>query len=131
MKEKYFKNQYFEIWLDNGIVNVVYEPKLRITLEVAKQITEQRLKVLDVPRPVLIDVRHGTSIDKAARDFWGKEDSSLRHVTAGAILVKNQMQKLVAMAFIALNKEPVPTKIFVSEKKALEWLEHYKYERLN
>ncbi|HLP12679.1 MAG TPA: hypothetical protein VK177_12155 [Flavobacteriales bacterium] len=69
------------------------------------------------------DVTHAAFPTKEAREYAGEETPKL--VQALAIIVNSEISKLVANAFLRVQKPPYPTKMFTNEKEAREWLQQY------
>jgi len=75
---------------------------------------------------ILVDGRVNLSISKEARAFAAqhKNDGS----TASAFIITSTANKLIGNFYINVNKPNIPTKIFSSEEKAIEWLESFLYK---
>jgi hypothetical protein len=128
MKESYIETEYFELWIENGIIHGIYRPTLKvITLDIAKQMVTTRLKLSNgLTRPIFVDICNVVSIDKASRICLAEGDA-MKCLSATAILVKNQITKLAASIYIRIDKPAIPTKFFTDKRAALLWLEQYKY----
>lgn len=128
MKDSYrYKSEFADIFLLDGIVWVIYGENARITADKARIIVSERLKVTNgISRPTLADCRNGTSIDKASRAIFASEDA-MKNVTAGALLFNNPIHRMFINAYLWFDKPPLPTAVFTDEKKAIEWLQLYKY----
>ena len=125
-KEAYLENEYAEYWIENGVLFLVYKRRLIMTLDVAKKIVEDRLKVSNgVSRPMFLDARNFLSTNRETMKYY-KTKEVVQFVTAGAGLLGSYLGWLAGSIFIALEKPLVPTKLFTDEKKALKWLEKYK-----
>jgi hypothetical protein len=75
--------------------------------------------------PMYTDFRNLKAINKEARSYLSKGDS-VSLITAGAFLIKNIAQEIIANFFIHFDRPKVPTKFFSSKEKALQWLQAYK-----
>ena len=53
---------------------------------------------------------------------WSANTSGNHYTYVDAIVISNFAQKLVADFYLKFNKPPMPTKIFKSREKALEWI---------
>lgn len=127
MKESYQENDFCRMWISNGILIVEYKPGLVMNVEVAKQMVSDRLKFSNgISRPVLLDGRNFVSMDRATMKYY-KTKEVVQCITAGAFLTGNALTCLAGNIFLTLEKPLVPTKLFSDEKKALEWLEKYKF----
>ncbi len=126
-RESYLENDHCLIWISNGILFIEYKPRLVINLEIAKQIVSDRLKVSNgITRPAILDARNFVSIDRATMKYY-KTKETVQHVTSAAFLTGSALSSLAGNIFLTLEKPLVPTKLFTDEKKALEWLEKYKF----
>lgn len=76
---------------------------------------------------VLVDGRVTASVSKEARIYSAKIRSNEARI-AQAFIITSTANKLVGNFYINVNKPPIPTKIFSSEEKALEWLEGFLYK---
>jgi hypothetical protein len=131
VKESHLENDFCQIWLSNGILFVEYKPRLVMNLEVAKQIVADRLKVSNgVSHPMFLDGRNFVSIDRATMKYY-KTKEVVQYVTSAAFLTGSALSSLASNIFLSLEKPLVPTKLFTDEKKALDWLEKYKYGSLS
>jgi hypothetical protein len=127
MKESYQENDFCRMWISNGIMFVEYKPGLVMNVEIAKLMVSDRLKVSNgISRPVFLDVRNFVSMDRATMKYY-KSEEVVQCVTAAAFLTGNALTSLAGNIFLTLGKPLVPTRLFSDEKKALEWLEKYKF----
>lgn len=110
---------------EDGIVRITSLPQIEITLDDAKISIEAQLKVTKGKScPTLLDIREIKSITRKARMYFaGKESRSVN--SAMGILVNSPLSKMVGNLFIGINKPDMPTKLFLSEDKAIEWLKRY------
>ncbi|HEX8545704.1 MAG TPA: hypothetical protein VF691_02010 [Cytophagaceae bacterium] len=127
MKNYSFKNENVEIYLDEGVVFVVFAENARITAEKANIIVSERLKVCNGRSyPTLADCRKGSNMDQASRAIFASEDA-VKNVVAGALLIDNAIQRMLINAYLWFGSPKVPNQVFTSERKALEWLQLFKY----
>lgn len=59
--------------------------------------------------------------DKSANEYSASKEG-MQYSIAEAIVVKNLAQKILANFYLSFNKPIKPTKLFSSEKDALDWL---------
>lgn len=126
-KEGYIENEYAEIWLENGIIHNKFKPNFVITIDVAKKLVAERLKVnANIDRPLFVDLTNFVSIDTESRKYLSKGDA-IKNVSAGAFLVgNNPISVFAANIFITVDRPKTPVKVFGNKGKALKWLEKYK-----
>jgi hypothetical protein len=74
---------------------------------------------------LLVDAKANVYISKEARAYSAelKPNSPI----AMAIIVTSTANRLIGNFYINFNKPKVPTKLFSTEEKALEWLKDYLY----
>ncbi len=121
--------QFIDIWVEQEIIFIIFKQNIAITLDVAKGIVKERLKISDgLKRPVLIDIRNLTLIDSASREYL-VSDVATYLLNAGGILFdssfKNYLAVIAGNIFIKIDKPKIPTQLFTDKEKALEWLQAY------
>jgi hypothetical protein len=127
MKDRYLENNYVEIWFENGLVHEIFKPQCVLTLESAEDIVRDRLKVSDGKMsPIFIDLRNMVSTTNAARSYMASTEAQA-YLSAGALLINNEIHQLLLNLWLKIDKPFIPTKGFTDKQKALLWLEQYKY----
>ena len=127
IKERYLENEFVEIWFQGGLVYEVFKPYTSITVKAAEIIVRDRLKVSDgKTSPIFIDLRNVVTIDNASRSFLAQTEA-VEYLTAGAILITNEIQRLLMNLWLKIDKPLIPTRGFTDKEKALQWLEQFKY----
>lgn len=125
MRQGFFKNEFVEQWLEDGVVFSIYTKK-PLNIVAAKEIVQERYKLVKgKSHPTLVDYTAGMSADKESRDYLAGENG-IKYVSAGAIVIKNHIQKLLGNAFLTINRPKVPARLFTSRDEALKWLQFYK-----
>lgn len=76
----------------------------------------------------LIDARGYWEITKKARDYSEREDIPQKTI-AKAILVKGIISKVVNTFLTNQSKPQIPVRFFLFEKKALKWLNSFRYNQ--
>ena len=126
-KDRYLENEYVEIWFENGLVHEIFKPGCVLTMYAAKVIVRDRLYVSGQKiSPIFIDLRNMVTADNASRAFLATRESQ-EYLSAGALLISNEIQRLLMNLWLKINKPLIPTKGFTDETKALTWLEQFKY----
>lgn len=74
----------------------------------------------------LVDTRPTYTATKEVREFAAKNKEHDGRI-AEALLVRSTASQLLANFYINFNKPTIPTKMFSSESKALEWLQSFLY----
>ncbi len=127
MKDNYTENEHVKLWIEDGILFTVYKPNLEITLEVAKKIVHERLQLAQNQTfSVLFDMRELKSADKEARTYLARHPEANRGMSASALLVDNQVVKLIGNFFIKMDKPIIPTKMFSDLEDAVNWLKPFR-----
>jgi hypothetical protein len=63
-------------------------------------------------------------IDKSVRELWSS-DIFDNCIVCEALVMENVSMKMVGKFYILFNKPKRPTKLFTSEKSAIEWLHSF------
>ena len=122
-KEYYFENEYAEYWIEDEVFHLVYKPNLVTTLNVAKKIVEDRLRISNgVTCPGFLDARNFVSIDRASMKYY-KTKEIVQYVSAMELWVYHPMARFAGNVFLSIDVPLVPTKLFTDKEKTLKWLE--------
>lgn len=129
MELEHFVNEYCEMRIEEGVLLINYKPQLNITLEVAKICVEDRLKFTNGKYfPMVVFMKEMRDINKEAKTFLASE-TAMDGITAGAFVVENHMQRLIASVFISLyinmSVGKVPSKLFSNKGSAMAWAKQY------
>jgi hypothetical protein len=73
---------------------------------------------------VLVDMRQATQVNREARNYYANErTASIQR--AVALLVSSPVSATIANFFMGFNKPLTPTRMFMSEDKAIAWLREH------
>lgn len=75
---------------------------------------------------VLVDGRVNLSVSREARAFAAQSQNNSESI-ASALVITSTANKLIGNFYINVNKPHIPTRIFSSEEKAVEWLQGFLY----
>lgn len=126
-KEGFIEFEYFSLWIEGGNIHFVCKPDAIITLDIAKYMIVERLKLSNgIMRPILMDVRNILIIEVKARQFFASKEAN-HLLSASAILLNNALIRLAINIFILIDKPQAPTQLFTDQKLALHWLESFKH----
>ena len=126
-KTSYFENEFVRLQLINGIIHMSYASNTIITLDMAKVIVEERLRITGgIPRPILGDAREVVTVNRATMSFFAKDEKSLLFVSAIGILIRDKLQKFLGNVFLKIDRPVAPSKLFTQHEKALLWLQQFK-----
>lgn len=111
--------------LIENIVVGTFPKNIKIDLNMAKEMVNERLEFQNgKDYPVLI-YANGFKIDTfEAREYMKKE--GLKGMKAGAFVVRNSIEKMIATFFIKISPPPIPAKVFIHDQQAIEWLKQYR-----
>lgn len=113
------------LWFEDGVFIQEYKPHLKMTLEYAKETVETRLELFNgISYPVLVDARNLVSGDQNVGDYLASDKAS-ELVSAGAVLVSNQINKMLVNFYLKFNKPKIPAKYFTSKEEAIKWLKPF------
>ena len=127
MQERYIENEFAQVWFENGVVHILYKPGCVLNINNIKLIVEDRITVSNgKTSPILIDLRNLVSSDNATRSYLATPEAE-RYLCAGAMIINNELQKLLMNLYLKIDKPNLPARVFTSKEKALEWLEQFKY----
>lgn len=119
-----FQDKYARFWVDNGLLFFVYRPVSIIDLKIAEHIVKERIRFQNEKEyPILCDMRQVKMVEKRARDYLAKEGSYL--TIAVALLVNEPYTEKLGDLFLQTSKPSIPTEIFTSEFRALEFLRQF------
>jgi hypothetical protein len=113
------------IWLDSeGLIHAQVKP-LELELGDAREaVREIALLGQGRKRPVLVDLRQCKSVAVDARAFLAGPETA-RVQVAAALLVASRLRKAFGNFAMRLRKPLIPTRLFTSEDKALDWLRSF------
>jgi len=123
--KKVIELTWFTTWMEDGICRTVVKSNAVIELHHAQENTDTVVTLSNNSQPpILVDIRKIKSINKEARDHFAMRDRKPR-VCAIAMLINSPLSKVVGNFYLAINQPSVPTKLFNSEDKAIEWLKQF------
>lgn len=112
----------FYTWMgDDGIVRTVGKNNVVVELE---QAMENSVIVNSFPGPervpLIVDPRGVQHITKEARDYFSVKNRNSK-VFCMAFIVSSPLSRVIVNFFIQLSNPQMPTKMFSTEEKAVEW----------
>ncbi len=116
-----FNEKYAEIWIEDGIVNVVFthehytKPMIDAAIKYRKEITK------DKTYPMLSDIRKIKSSTREARQRLIAKDS-IYGTNFVAILINSNFQKIMYNLFKAIFHAPTLAQLFTNKEEAVKWL---------
>ncbi|UGU17939.1 hypothetical protein LS482_08665 [Sinomicrobium kalidii] len=118
------ENAIARLWIDNGILYIVYKPDTILDLDNARKITADRL-LLQRQRvyPIFVDFRGVRYAKRAAREYFAREGSVLMRAV-GVFLAFPYNQAIVNF-YLEANTPPVPTRSFTDKPSTLNYLKSF------
>jgi hypothetical protein len=115
-----------KMWLgEDGVVRIIWIPGAEVTLEDAQETMEAYLKIYQgKKRPLLIDTKTMRSFAREARKYYAGEEAA-KVASAVAIIVGTPVSRVLGNFYLGLSNPHIPSRLFVSEDEALEWLKGY------
>lgn len=118
------ETSYIKLWKKEKILFCEYADNIDISLEIAKECVEKRIAFSEGKNyPVFINMKGVRSLTKEAREYLAVEGARL--IIAGALITGSPLTKILGNVFLTVNKPQVPTRLFINENEALEWLKKY------
>lgn len=110
-----------------NIVFVEFDAKLKVDLEVARDIVNYRLEFTQNNKHYLIaDMSNVREITAEAKEFLQSKDGGLKNILGAALIASNPVSALIANIFIKSQKN-FQAKFFSNKKDASAWIiEHSK-----
>jgi hypothetical protein len=71
--------------------------------------------------PVLVDLRGIRSQSRPARDYLSSNEMQAMFASV-ALLIASPVSQVIGTFFLRLRQQPVPTRLFVDEQQAVDWL---------
>lgn len=119
-----FENQYVNLELKGDVLFVYYKANTVITVEAAKQVVEDRLKLTNNEATfVVAEVSNIKTSTREAREYLSKKDGGLKGIKAGAFISKQVYSYFILNLFLKIIAPSVPAKYFMDKESALNWIE--------
>ncbi|MES2618332.1 MAG: hypothetical protein V4613_10655 [Bacteroidota bacterium] len=121
-KNYFFENHQLRMEIIDGILHAHYKKGFKITLEDARFLVTERLKLCEGREyPFIIYDGGVISMDKAARDFLASVQGT-QGIKIAAFVENSLFSKMLINFFLTVTKQRIKGKAFDSEEKALEWI---------
>ncbi len=117
---------FFTIHLrDDKVLHVSVKEKNEIGIGQIIEIIQAIALVGELKKhPILITAEDQTFPTPEARKYLAQKDAN-PYATASAFLVKNLAQKLLVNAYLKMNRPSRPTRMFMNEQSAIQWLKSF------
>ncbi len=121
-----FENQQVKLEIIDNVLHAFYKPGLKITIQDAQAIVQERLNLLNGQiLPTIVFDGGVVSMDKAARDYFSSSDGT-RGIKCAAIIENSFFSKTLINFFMKLTNTKIPVKAFGNKTEALEWIKSFK-----
>ena len=115
------ENDYVKISLINGVYYGYYKP-IVVNLRIAKEIVKERQTLsLGKKHPFIIDIRNVKGFKMEAVKFLSGNES-MDDVNKLGIIVNSKFVVKLYSLFSRIVPPSIPTKLFISNKDAKEWI---------
>jgi hypothetical protein len=122
----FIENDRFRMWMENGIIFVIYKPGIIIDLATVSDVVAKRIEMAEgISRPIYGEGPGVKYFTREARDYGFTEEAML-YSNAHAWKYDSLAIKVVLNWVLKFVDTKVPCKAFKSKEKALLWLEQYK-----
>src|SRR5207237_180750 len=106
------KTDYYEMWVENEIINVVYVRNLKLDIEITKKLVSQRIEISEGKTyPLFTDMNEAEFIDVDSRIFLANE--GVKDLNAVAVLVHSKLDYILSSVFLFAHKFPLPFDFFL------------------
>jgi hypothetical protein len=113
---------YIRLELEDDILVATYKKGNKITVEVARDIVQARVKFTENRSVGVLLCNQGViSFTKDARSYLSSPEGT-RGIKAAAILTDTAATVMIGNFFIKVNQPPIPVKLFSNRVRAMEWL---------
>ena len=121
-----YQSQDFRMWIEEGVFHAEVLSDT-FTLAMAEESIRTRMEMTrGQTLPILSDSRRVKDFTKDARQYLAKDENTM-YISAGAIIISSQLQKILGNFFLLINRPNVPSKLFTNKEEALMWLDGYKF----
>ncbi len=111
--------------IQESILRATYKKGIKITLPIAKEVVEARLKLTIDKNYLAIVYNQGVvSMDKPARDFLASPDGT-KGLKAVAMMLDSAFSSFLGNFYLSVNKPPMPVRIFTNTGAAIKWLHKF------
>ncbi|TLM72375.1 STAS/SEC14 domain-containing protein [Pseudarthrobacter sp. NamB4] len=104
----------------DGIIHLIWEPKVRIELEDAQAAMAAVNRIAgEETYPMLVDMATTEDVTRAARSVFSIPCAANRIALLGA----SPVDRIIANFFLGVHIPPCPTRFFTSRTESMQWLQ--------
>ena len=126
--KKYFDLSFAKAWLDSdGIFNVYFKPDCDIGMQESRQFEMNVRKLCgSTPAPTLYDIRDiGYVREETLGVLYSEYSNEMIKALAVLLTAPSIRMRFMINAMLLVKKFRYPIKVFIDQKKAMEWLRQY------
>lgn len=128
MKQIETEDVFFSI--EDGILFCSCKKQIKIDLEVAKRIIENRVEFTEGKSyPIVMDFTNLHSVTKEAREYFNAPEGGLKGLLGGAFLSNSLVTTLIVNLYLKLNQPVIPAKFFTGKNDAINWIKNLKLDQ--
>ncbi len=119
---KVFENHQLKMEIKEGILHAHYKAGLKLNLEEAKILVDERLKLCEGKEyPFVIYDGGVVSMDREARIFFSSYDGT-KGISMAAFIESSVFSKMLINFFLKLTKPNVKSRAFNNVHEAIDWI---------
>jgi len=117
-----YETAHIKMWISDGIFHSEYPKGLVVTLDIAKQIVQDRIAYTEgFDYPVLVDMRNMAKVEFNAMKYWASEES-YSSISKLAVFSDKILSKMIFNFWLNVDKPVKPTKYFTNIDNAYSYL---------
>lgn len=122
------ENEFYKLWIDDGVLFSVFKEPTDMTLEVAKQAIELRHSISNNEYQYwCMDLRNLKDTSDEAKKYI--DENGEEFLCACAMIVNSHLMKFLVTIFNKMKKRKFPVEIFSSKTDAVNWLNEMKKQK--
>jgi len=106
----------------DGLLHYVYEPGAVVTLKDSEEIVAALAELSDEPRPTLVEMQRVHRIEPECRRFYEQSRENASAESSIALVVGTPVSRVIATAFLGLNRPDFAIALFDTVPEAEAWL---------
>ena len=114
------ENAYVTVWIEDGILIMVYKKDAVVGLQAAIEIVQlcEKLSKGEL-YPPLVYVKHLKVVSADARKYFATKGAA--HIR-GAVMVDSGFSRILGNMFFAVDKPLTPMRMFTNKEAAIQWI---------
>jgi hypothetical protein len=122
MKTEVRENAYVRVWIEDGILVILYKKDSVVGLQAAMEIVAlcEELSQGEMIPP-MVYVKHLKVVSIEARKYFATKGAS--HIR-GAVMVDSGFSRILGNMFFAIDKPLTPLRMFTDKEEAIKWIKN-------